>query len=124
MLAVDIINLIAYKFIYRYNCNQSLILLFIICIYRTVLIIFVCCENGAFPLHKDNKKIIFLRSILDIKIGQKAVIQRMMFFILAVVELDVFPHILNNAFRPKCRTKFSDYAGKPYSIGISANGQI
>ena len=72
MLAVDIINLIAYKFIYRYNCNQNLILLFIICIYRTVLIIFVCCENGAFPLHKDNKKIIFSRSISDIKIGQKS----------------------------------------------------
>ena len=26
--------------------------------------------------------------------------------------------------RPKCRTKFSDYAGEPYSIGISANGEL
>ena len=47
-----------------------------------------------------------------------------MFFILAVVKWDVSLHILNNTFRPKCRTKFSDYAGKPYSIGIYANGEI
>ena len=26
--------------------------------------------------------------------------------------------------RPKCRTKFSDYAGKPYGIGIFANGAV
>lgn len=26
--------------------------------------------------------------------------------------------------RQKCRTKFSDYGGEPYSIGISANGEL
>ena len=26
--------------------------------------------------------------------------------------------------RQKCRIKFSDYAGEPYSIGISANGEL
>ena len=26
--------------------------------------------------------------------------------------------------RQKCRIKFSDYAGEPYSIGISANGEV
>ena len=47
-----------------------------------------------------------------------------MFFILAVVEWDVFSYILNNAFRTKCQTKFSDYAGNPYSIDIFANVEI
>ena len=47
-----------------------------------------------------------------------------MFFFMAVVERDVSLYILNNAFRAKCRTKFSDYAGNLYSIGISANGEI
>ena len=27
-------------------------------------------------------------------------------------------------FRPQCRTKFSDYAGKPYNISILANVEI
>ncbi len=26
--------------------------------------------------------------------------------------------------RPKCRKKFSDYAGKPYGSGIFANGAV
>ena len=26
--------------------------------------------------------------------------------------------------RPKCQTKFSEYAGNPYSIGISVNVEI
>lgn len=29
-----------------------------------------------------------------------------------------------DVLRLKCRTKFSDYAGNPYSIGISANEEI
>ena len=47
-----------------------------------------------------------------------------MFFILAVVEWDVSPHILNNAFGPKCRTKFSDCTWNPYNISIFANVEI
>ena len=41
-----------------------------------------------------------------------------------VIVRKAFLYIQIVVLRQKCRTKFSDYAGKPYSIGISANGEI
>ena len=41
-----------------------------------------------------------------------------------VIVRKAFLYIQIVVLKPKRRTKFSDYAGKPYSIGISANGEI
>ena len=46
------------------------------------------------------------------------------FFIILVILRDAFLYIKNVVLRPECRTKFLDYAGKPYNIGISSNGEI
>ncbi|RHC11852.1 hypothetical protein [Roseburia intestinalis] len=62
--------------------------------------------------------------ISDIKIGLKSGNPKEDVLLYGGSGMRCIPHILNNAFRPKYRTKFSDYAVKPYSIGISANGEI
>ena len=55
---------------------------------------------------------------------KKAVIHIRIFFSILVILRDTFLYNEIVVLRPKCRTKFSDYAEKPYSIGISANGEI
>ena len=62
--------------------------------------------------------------ISDIKIGLKSGNPIEDFFIIVVVVRDIFLYIQIVVLRPKCRTKSSDYAGKAFSIGISANGEI
>ena len=57
-------------------------------------------------LYDNCRKLILKGSISDIKLVKKAIIQRKMFFILAVAEGDVSSYIWNNAFRPKCQTKW------------------
>ena len=66
--------------------------------------------------------IISKSGILDTKICLKFGNPIEVFFIIAVVVRDAFLYNEIVVLRPKCRTKSSDYAGKPYSIGISANG--
>ena len=55
---------------------------------------------------------------------KKAVIHFKIFFIILVILRDTFLYIQIVVLKPKRRTKFSDYAGKPYSIIIFANGEI
>ena len=70
------------------------------------------------------RKIISKGCILDTKLVKKAVIYFKIFFIILVILRDTLLYIKIVVLRPKCRTKFLAFAGKPYSIGISANGEI
>lgn len=58
------------------------------------------------------------------KIGLKAEIYLQIFFSILVILRDAFQYNEIVVLRQKCRTKFSDYGGEPYSIGISANGEL
>lgn len=44
--------------------------------------------------------------------------------VILVILRDAFQYNEIVVLRQKCRTKFSDYGGEPYSIGISANGEL
>ena len=69
-------------------------------------------------------KLSLTSGISDTKIGLKSGNSIEDFFIIAVVVRDAFLYNEIVVLRPKCRTKFSDYTEKLYSIGISANGEI
>ena len=71
-----------------------------------------------------HKKSVLKSGISDTKIGLKRGNPIEDFFIIAVTVRDAFLYNEIVVLRPKCRTKFSDYAGNLYSIGISANGEI
>lgn len=79
----------------------------------------VYCKQQVFFI-----KFSLTSGISDIKIGLKSGNPKEDVLLYGGSGMRCIPHILNNAFRPKYRTKFSDYAVKPYSIGISANGEI
>ena len=69
-------------------------------------------------------KFSFTSGISDIKIGKKSGNPKEDVLCFGGSGWDVSPHILNNAFGPKCRTKFSDCTWNPYNISIFANVEI
>lgn len=69
-------------------------------------------------------KISLISGISDTKIGLKTEIYLQIFFSILVILRDAFQYNEIVVLRQKCRTKFSDYGGEPYSIGISANGEL
>ena len=69
-------------------------------------------------------KFSFTSGISDIKIGKKSGNPKEDVLLYGGSGMRCIPLILNNAFRPKCRTKFLAFSRKLYSICISANGEI
>ena len=69
-------------------------------------------------------KFSFTSGISDIKIGKKSGNPKEDVLCFGGSGWDVSPHILNNAFRPKCRTKILNHAWKRYKVSIFANGEI
>lgn len=75
-------------------------------------------------LYDNCRKLISKGGISDIKIGLKSGNLFTDFLHYTGNFKRYFSVYSNCCTRQKSQTKFSDYAGKPYSIGISANGEI
>ena len=69
-------------------------------------------------------KISLISGISDTKIGLKSGNLFTDFLQYTGNLRDAFQYNEIVVLRQKCRIKFSDYAGEPYSIGISANGEL